>query len=156
MKEIQSHLFEKIERVADSVNKQLRKRGFVIPIKNKDGSVSYGNYLVVKNANGLFDIKENGYSVVNNINLIHSASILANKLALSRTLDNRIFNLDQSYGAKLVEADHYKSLAKKNAAQGQYDRSDILIIKSDDSRVKSKAYKNQVLEDFDKLLRSAK
>lgn len=156
MKEIQSHIFEKIERVAESVTKKLRRQGFVVPIKNQNGTISYGRFTVNKNKHGLYDIIENGLTVVNNINLIYSASILANKLAISRTLDSRIYNLDQSYGSKLIEADHYKNLAKKTAQRGQYDKSDILYIKSDDAALKSKTYKNQVLEDFDKLIRSAK
>ena len=52
MKKIPNDLYKKIVQVSTQVKMELRRKGIVVPVENKDGTVTVGNFLIVKKSDG--------------------------------------------------------------------------------------------------------
>ena len=87
MKKIPNDLYKKIVQVSTQVKMELRRKGIVVPVENKDGTVTVGNFLIVKNSNGFYSILDkNDDVVVDQINLPQTAVVVANNLAGIRSI----------------------------------------------------------------------
>lgn len=151
MKPITDDLYKKIVKVSDEVKKELRRKGLVIPIDNDDGSISVGNFRIVKERTNFYSIVDfEGERVVERINLPQSAIMLANTLALGLHIDSRIEQLDKSYGYALFEEQLHEQ-AVKNSHKKSLDYFDLMLTKCMIARAKKEDYKREIINSFEKL-----
>lgn len=150
MKPIPTDLYDKIERVTETVRKGFLNRGIVIPVKNRDGSINLGHFKVVNQHNGFYAIfNSRGDTVVDQINLPQTAALLANDLALGRWIDKQILESDRKYGYALFEELLYKQrLTKKNQALPDFEfaLNHSIIFKR-----KRESYERTIIKRFEKL-----
>jgi len=156
MIELTDRIFDKVANLADSVRAKLKKQGFVVPIKNHDGTLVFNHYQIVKNQYGLYDILERHETICKNINLLQSAILLANKLAANRILDAKIYELDQSYGHRLFDIDYYKRLIEKNNKKSSLQKISLLQIKYNNAVLRSHIIKQEITDLLNNLVQSAK
>lgn len=99
MKLTKKQLFHKVEDIAKQVKSDLRKKGYVIPIKERNGTINLDGVRVRK-------IKETFYSVydrqdravIENLNSLQTAIVLANRLALNKSIDDLLVEADRQFG----------------------------------------------------------
>lgn len=154
MKKFNADLVKELISLNRNVVRDLRTRGYVPPTKTKDGKVKVGSYLIEKDLNGFYSIKDNEGSIINqNINLPQSAAILANNLALGmRTEKDKILILDTYYGHYYFDELNCQKLYRKYSLQNS-GRAEILLEKLQTARLKKKFFLNKIIEGFDNLLR---
>jgi hypothetical protein len=154
MTQISEHLYKKLQQVTFEVKKTLGQRGVAIPVKNRDGSILIGSY-TVKKINNYYQIRDYSQEVVvDQINLPHSAIVLANGLALGKYLDTDLLNKDRYYGYAAFEEDYHKKIAVKNLNKN-LDRAELAFTISAVKKNKKDIYKSDILRTFDKLKRFA-
>ena len=144
----QEIIFEKIEALTRGVLNNLRSKGMVVPVENEDGTITIGRYSIIK-TQGFYQIVNHVNEVlVGNINLPHTALMIANDLALNKFVDSRTIELDRNYGYALFEEQLYKKISKKYKSYGDYD---IAVTKCQVARAKKEHNKRAILAHFDKL-----
>lgn len=144
----QEIIFEKIEALTRGVLKNLRSKGIVVPIENDDGTITIGRYSIIK-SQGFYQIVNYANEIlVPNINLPHTALMIANDLALNKFIDSKTIELDRNYGYALFEEQLYKKISKK---QKSYEDYDIVVTKGLVARAKKEHNKRAILAHFDKL-----
>jgi len=148
-----NELYNKITNLSKETRNELRRRGFVIPVKNEDGSIRIGPYLIRKHSNVFYKITDHADNIiVDYINLPHTAAILANDLALGYDLDKDILDKDRAYGyAEFQDQLYNHSLTTKKSQ----DYIDILHSKFEFSRSKKTSYKQDIVRRFEKLTKIA-
>jgi len=153
MKNIHDELYAKITQVSIQVKNELRKKGIVVPVQNKDGSVTVGNYRIVKNRAGFYSIldKDNDI-VVDYINLPQAAAVLANGLALGKFKDTALIESDQRYGYALFD-EMVHTRAIKLSKTKSLEQFEITVTKNIIARARKENYKNDVIKSFEKLIK---
>lgn len=153
MKPLPDDLYRKIEILNQTVVEKLRQQGIVLPVKTNSGTISIGKYFIEKNKNGSFEIVTGrGDHIVSDINLPQTAALVANNLALGKWLDRDLITVDQKYGhASFDELVHQKS-AERSIRLKNYDKAEIMMIKSSIARHKKEHYKRTISASFEKLL----
>lgn len=154
MKNLPKDIYQRIHEIDVKVKSKLRQRGIVVPVKNSDGSIRVGHFIIKKDIEGFFSI--NNYAnepVIDKINLPQSAALLANGLALGKFIDTDILTADRKYGHALFEEEYEKFLVRKIAKKNAIDKLDIYHAKSHLAKLKKEYYKNQVLQGFERLMR---
>jgi hypothetical protein len=153
MKHQINEIYKKFIEISQGVQSDLRKQGIIIPSNNKDGSINVGNYRIVKNQDGMFQISDHkGRVVLDNINLPQTAVIMANDLALGKFLDRYVLAQDQIYGYALFEDQlHRRAIQKgKNKSLDHYE---LMLTKSMINRAKRDNSRREVQLRFEKLTR---
>lgn len=146
-------LYEKITYLNKLVKDNLRKKGVVVPVQQKDGSIKIGNFFVVKNSTGFYSINNIKHSIiVDNINLPQTAILIANKLALGKYLDMDILKADQYYGYAFFDEHIHSKSSLRSLAEKKYERAEIMAVKSEISKNKKIYYKNIIKTNFQKLI----
>jgi hypothetical protein len=153
MKPVTEDLYKKIVKVSTEVKKEFRSKGLVIPIENKDGSVTLDNFTINKDSNGFYAIiNSRGHIVVEQINLPQTAAVLANGLALGKLLDNDLLKKDQEYGYALFdELLHEQAVGRSN--KKSLDYFDLRLTKCMIARAKKEHYKSDIVKSFEKLIK---
>ena len=153
MKKIPNDLFKKIVKLSDEVRADLRRRGIVVPVDNEDGSISIGQYKIVKTQSGLYNILDRFDDItVDNLNLPQSAVIVANNLALGRFVDTATVNLDRHYGYALFEELlHQRAVEKSKKKSLEY--FDLMMTKCMIARAKKERSKREVVQTYEKLIK---
>ena len=153
MKNIPDDLYNKIVKLSDAVKKDLLKKGVVVPVKNKNGSINVGNYKIVKNNEGYYNIlSRSGDVIVDQINLPQTAAVVANGLALGRFKDDNLIDSDKRYGFALFdEMLHTRSV--ENSSKKSLEYFDLMLTKSLIARAKKEKYKQDVIKSFEKLIK---
>lgn len=147
-----SALFKKVVNISKQIDNRFYQKGIAIPSKNKDGSIKLGNYTIVKN-NGLFLIKDySNQIVVKQINLPHTAILLANSLALGKFMDTQLLDNDRKYGYAIFEEQKYGSKSKNLSV----DKLVLFESKLTDARLKKDMYRKYVLNKFEKFVKMYK
>jgi hypothetical protein len=142
-------VYKQIEKIALNVKQDLRQKGFVVPLKNKDGSISIDDYKIIKKRNGFYTIKNRiGDTLVDHINLPQTAALLANGLALGRWIDDNILASDRQYGYSLFEEQLATRIIENRK---DWDRVDIMYTKIDAAKHKKISAKNTIMHSFEKL-----
>lgn len=114
MNNITKETWDKIFSISVKVKNNLRKKGFVIPIQNDDGTIKIGFY-TIKKENDFYSIYDStNYLIVDKLNLAQSAVLIANKLALGKFMDKNILELDRNYGYALFEEQLNSTSKRKN------------------------------------------
>ena len=139
-------LYKKIVQLSNDVKQELRKKGLVVPNRNKDGSITLGSFTIVKDTENFYNILDkNGSTVLRNINLPQSAVLLANSLALGKQIDYSIVSKDRSYGFAVFE----ETLTKKAASKSSnLEKWDIMTTKNMIAQAKKNYYKEQIVSSF--------
>jgi hypothetical protein len=151
MKKIPDTVYNKFAKLSDEIKREFRRKGFVIPTTNDDGSIRVGLFNVVKNKNGFYQVEGiNGRVVVDNINLPQTAAIVANDLALGRILDSMLIKKDQMYGYALFEEQLHKKSAEKYRSKN-LDQSVLRTTKQLMSKQKKDYFKQEISKHFEKL-----
>lgn len=142
----------KVEKIARKVKDDLRQSGFVIPVNNRDGSISVDNYKIVKDKSGFYSIRDRDNDVViKQINLPQTAAVLANKLALGRGIDTEILLDDREYGYNLFEELLSKQISEASIVKKDYDRADLMSVKLRIASYKKTEAKKKITYSFEKL-----
>lgn len=144
--EINKDLYHKVVEISTQIKNNFQRRGIAIPVKNDDGTISLGNYLVVKNNTFYSILDYSNKPVVEKINLPQTAVILANNLALGKFLDTSILQKDRSYGYAAFEEQLQTKLARSKTTN-----RDIHIIKATNAKLKKDYHKKDIDRSFEKL-----
>ena len=152
MKKIPNDLYKKIVQVSTQVKKDLRRKGIVVPVENRDGTVKVGSYLIVKDSEGFYSILDRDNDVVvDQINLPQTAVVVANNLALGRYKDVNLINADKNYGyAAFDELLHMRAVEKSSKKSLEY--FDVMLTKGMLARAKKESYRSDIVRSFEKLL----
>lgn len=152
MKKIPNDLYKKIVQVSTQVKMELRRKGIVVPVENRDGSVTVGSYLIVKDAEGFYSILDRDNDiVVDQINLPQTAVVVANNLALGRFKDLKLIDADKNYGyAAFDELLHMRAVEKSSKRSLEY--FDVMLTKGMLARAKKESYRSDIVRSFEKLL----
>lgn len=148
------YLFEQIAELAIEIKETFREQGIVLPSVTAEGSVKIGNYFISKNKLGFYSIN-NRYKDVfyDNINLPHTALILANSLASGATIDKKVIILDREYGYSTFENKNFSRLLENYELKKEWARYDATIVKQEVAQNKAEYSKNEILRYFEKLRR---
>ena len=148
------YLFEQIATLAIEIKENFREQGIVLPSVTSEGSVKIGNYFICKNSLGFFTIK-NRYKDVfyDNINLPHTALLLANSLASGSEIDKKIIVFDRDYGYSSFEDRNFARLLEHYKLTKDWVRYDATLVKQEIAQNKAEHSKNEILKHFEKLRR---
>ena len=109
--------------------------------------------LTVKNKDGSYKIiSQHGEEIVVDINLPHTAALVANSLALGKWIDRDLIAIDQKYGHALFDETIHRKSAETNLQRKNYDKAEIMLIKTDIAKHKKENYKRSIIFNFEKLL----
>lgn len=151
MKNLPNNLYNKIQELSEDVRKDLKRKGVVVPVKNRDGSVSIGHYRIVKSDEGYSIVDSFNEAIVDRINLPQSAVLVANGLALGKYKDSTIIDNDRRYGYALFEEElHNKAVARSKKKTLEY--YDVMSTKAIIAKLKKEQYKRDVLNKYEKLI----
>lgn len=143
-------IFNKVQQVAKSVKEELREQGYVIPIKEKDGSYNFDGVYVKKIKGTFYTVYDKyGMPVVENVNLLQTAMVLANSIALGRYPDIKLIEADRQYGYQSFKIDVYTARLKK-----AIELTDNWLYYDTRMRIaqaNSENYKRTIMHSFDKL-----
>lgn len=154
MKQLPNDLYQKIETLNKDVKEQLKLQGIIVPVKGNNGSIKIGHYTILRNNLGVYSILNiNNNTVVDNINLPQTAALIANRLALGKWVDDELIKVDQKYGHAEFDELLHTHLAEKNAKSKNYDRAELMIMKSSVARYRKDQHKKSITRSFDKLLK---
>jgi len=148
MENIPNELFQKVVKLSSEVKNKFHEQGIAIPIKNDDGTISIGNYKIIKENNFYSIVDYADVIVVDKINLPQSAIMLANSLALGKFLDKKLILKDQKFGYALFEELLHAKLIKGNVNS---DFKDIQLSKMNIAKSKKQFYKRDIKQSFEKL-----
>jgi hypothetical protein len=144
-------LYKKFVEVSAEVREDLRRRGLIVPVSNKDGTISVGTYRIVKDRNDLFTIVDSRNRIeIDGINLAQTAIIMANDLALRKFLDRSIIKRDQEYGYALFKGQLYRRALQRSKNQ-PIERYDLMAAKSSINREKKERCRRDIEHSFEKL-----
>jgi hypothetical protein len=150
MKPLTEELYKKLTVLGRNVKQQLRQKGFVVPVKNSNGSISFDKFTVIHKSNGFYTILDSHQDpVIDQINLPQTAVILANNLALGKYKDDKLIKNDQYYGYAEFEKQVYKrALMRKGTSLMHFDVSQS---KYSTAHEKRELYKKTIMASFEKL-----
>lgn len=150
MKNLTEDLLKKLSQLDREVKSQLRAKGFVVPIKSKNGTIKFGWYTVVRNNDGSYSVLDHANeSIVSGINLPQTAVITANSLALGKHKDAQLIDLDRRYGYADFKEQLYKRAIERD--DKSLDYFDINLEKHKTALHKKAVYRCEITKSFDKL-----
>lgn len=149
MKKISDKVLTQFENLAKNVISDLKKKGHVIPMEEKDGSIKFENFTVRKHNNFYSIVGKNGDTIAKQINLPQTAMVLAHDLALGKILDSDIIKLDKEYGFRLFDEEVYSSAA--NRKKNNIDQIIFYRTRCEIARVQKGQIKSRILTSFRKL-----
>lgn len=147
-------LYQKILNLTRKVRDDFRRKGMVIPVKNSDGNVRVGKYLITRmNTDFYCVVGVDGEVMAENLNLPQTAVVVANHLALKGYLNTDIVEKDREYGYAYFEHQVYQRA--RDRAEIDPDYYDLKASKYEYSGERAELYKQQILEQFNKLQKVA-
>ena len=141
--------YKKISQLTLEVKRTLRHRGLVVPVKNKDGTITLGQYTIIKYLNGYAILDYDNEPLIQQINLPQTAIIVANKMALGRYRDTELLEIDRQYGY----CDFQEKLYKKTMPRTDLERFSIYMTKYEVAQVKKQQFKQEIVRSFEKLIK---
>jgi hypothetical protein len=150
MNSTKNKIFNKVQEVAKSVKKELRDKGYIVPVKETDGSINFEGVRVRKIKDTFYTIYDiHNIPVVENLNLLQTAVVLANNISLGRWPDMKLIEADKQYGYQSFKLEVYK--ARRNKAT---EFTDTWLYYDTRQRIASEnteKYKKVITASFDKL-----
>lgn len=114
MKLTKNQIFNKVEDIARQVKNDLKKKGYVVPTKDRDGTINLDGVRVRKVQDTFYSIYDrHNRLVASNINSLQTAIVQANRLALNKGLDDVIMEADRQYGFQSFKLEIAESRIKK-------------------------------------------
>lgn len=150
MPKVQKDLVKKVQSLADNVKHDLRKKGVVLPVKQKDGSVCFDDYTMKKKDDGFYIFKKKA-QIVGPINLAQTAIVLANSLALGKAIDDKILHEDTWYGYKLFDEEVYTKSATNSLKTKNYDKADWCFTRASIAKQLKEAHRNNIMSQFNRI-----
>lgn len=139
-------LYTKIVEINNEVKQNLRRRGLVVPVRNRDGSISLGAYTVNRTEDGYTIVKGKSEIVAKQINLPQTALIIANNLAVGKFMDTSLIDKDRHYGSALFEEELAKRVISR--IKNNVDKWDLMTTKCMIAQARKNYYKNQIVDHF--------
>jgi hypothetical protein len=153
MKNVHNDLYGKITQVTADVKESLRKKGLVVPVKNRDGSIVVGHCRIKKDSNGYYAIVDRqGDLIVGSINLPQTAAVLANALALGKNKDDKILEADKNYGFAFFD-EQVHTRAVELSKDKPLERYELMMTKRNIARIRKENYRNEIVKSFEKLIK---
>lgn len=150
-----NQVFKRVEKLANEVKQDLRKKGLVVPRDNGDGTVTVDRYTIVKERTGFYSILDyHNEAIVEHINMAQAAAVIANNLALGRWIDQDVLNHDREYGYKSFEEELTKKQAEKSLRNADTARAEVMYAKASIAKTKKLSARRYILNSFEKLRRT--
>ena len=150
MPKVQKNLVDKVQVLADNVKRDLRKKGVIVPVKHKDGSISFDEYTMIKKQDGYYILKGNT-EVAGPINLPQTAIVIANGLALGRSVDYKLLDHDKWYGYKSFDEEVFTRSANNSIKTKNYDKADWCFTRAGIAKQQKEAHKSDILSHFNRI-----
>lgn len=149
-----NYILQELSSLKKTIEQNLKKRGLVPAKKTKNGIARIGNFYIKKEETGLYSVLDSNNNIIaQDINLPHSAAVLANNLALGQWTNREILDLDRKYGHYTFDEQLTKVYYTKNYQNKNYNKADILNEKLKTASQKRVYYKNKILEGYNKLIK---
>lgn len=153
MKNVHNDLYSNITRVTADVQESLRKKGFVVPVKHRDGSIGVGRCRIIKDLTGYYSIVDkHGDVIVGEINLPQTAAIIANGIALGKHKDDKIIEIDKNYGYAFFD-EQVHSRAVELSKNKPIERFELMLTKRNIDRIRKENYRIEIIKSFEKLIK---
>lgn len=147
----EKQLFEKFEQLAQSVKRDFKTKGLIIPSRCRDGSIQVGSFFVVKKDNFYVVNNSNGHTVIGPLNLAQTAILVANDLALERWADDKLLHNDRWYGYKFFTEQAALARAERARKDKDPDRAELSQYKALVAAEQKMVYKKDIDSRFNKL-----
>lgn len=138
-----------IDRAVIKFENLLRDVDKLMPALLKDGSIGYHNYIVKKNAIGLWDLVQIGKKFKNNIGSFYlksSALMAARQHRYNRIMElSRTKDLDQRYWSNYMDSVNFKEMYKKTKDEV---KRDIFLWRYELARDRSEHYQYEITQAF--------
>lgn len=149
----EKQIFDQFSKLANNIKQNLKKKGLVVPVQRKDGSIQVGVFTIVKKTDGYYINDKFNESLLGPLNLAKTAVVLANDLALGRWPDHKLIESDQWYGYKDFEEKVATSIAEKAKKSKDADKLDFNLYQASVAASRKAKYKKTIDTRFDKLYR---
>jgi len=147
-----NQLYRQFVDLVLEVKEDFRSRGIVLPSKDSEGRVKLGNYSVVKKDTGFYAVVGPRNRIIHdNINLPHTALLIANALALGKWVNDDLLKQDEEYGFSKFECENFQRLSAILTKKGEWDRYDALLIKQEQAVNRAYKAKQDIVLHFEKL-----
>lgn len=147
-------LYKKVSELTAGIKQEFRNNGIVIPVRGLNGGIKLDDFTVTKTNNNTYTITDSDENtIVKDINLAHTAILLANDLALGKGLDLTVLENDKTYGYSLYEEEYMRRLRASLIKKKDWTRAETLKLKEDQAGQKSRAAKKEIIASFEKLRR---
>jgi hypothetical protein len=146
-------LFNKVEDLAQQVKHDLRRKGVIVPVKNKDGSINLDKYRVVKTDDFFYVLDQRNESLVGPVNLAQTAILIANDLALGKFIDSDIVKQDTWFGYKSFDEESYTRSARINLKKHNIEQAEIFLTRAELAKQQKNYWKRTITDRFNKLQR---
>ena len=151
MKKIPKSVAGKMEKVANAVISDLKRKGYVVPVKNPDGSIQYDKYLVTKTHDGFYQVtNKTGKVYADNLNLPQTAAVLAHSMALGNLPDEKLVTLDKNYGYRAFDEDLYRAACHRS--NNDVDLKILYQTRYEIAKQRKNQFKSQIMKSFRKLI----
>jgi len=150
MPKVQKDLVERVNTIAEHVKDDLRKKGVIVPVKQKDGSVHFDDYIMVKESDG-YHIYKKKLHIAGPINLPQTAIVIANGLALGRLVDDKLIEQDRWYGFKLFDEEVYTKSANNSLKSKNYDKADFCFTRASIAKQQKETHKRDIMSHFNRI-----
>jgi hypothetical protein len=147
----EKHLFEQFEKLAKTVKTDFKKKGLVVPVQHKDGTIQIGVFTIKKKDSAYYIIGKNNSVVSGPLNLAQTAIVVANDLALGRWPDPTLIDNDTWYGYKAFAEESAKSVAERARRDKDPDRADLSLYKAGVASEQKLQYKKAIDQRYNKL-----
>lgn len=151
---VPNSLYKKLVNLSNDVKQALIQRGLAVPVENLDGSITIGYNTIVKRKDFLVILDFSGEVLIDKINLPQTAILLANDLALGKSINSQLLQIDRKYGYAAFEEALHIHLAERITSKDP-DQADIMIAKSRIDLQQKIYYKKQIMDRYEKLRRIA-
>lgn len=150
MPKVQKNLVEKVQTLADHVKQDLRKKGVIVPTKQKDGSIHFDDFIMIKETDGYHIYKKKTH-IVGPMNLPQTAIIIANGLALGKLIDEKLLEHDKWYGYKMFDEEVYTKSANNSVKSKNYDKADWCFTRAGIAKQQKELHKRDIMSHFNRI-----
>lgn len=158
MNNLQEDVYKKVLALAKEVKENLKKQGIAVPVENADGTIQMGKFSIIRNSDGFYSIVNQHKEIVaDNINMPQTAVIIANDLAIGKSLNQSLLETDKEYGFAFFEEALYKKIINQKSTNRKitFDHYDLLETKFLISKSKKEDRRRSIVSRFEKLRRLA-
>lgn len=104
-------IVDKLSTVSKNIKEQLKKKGIIVPVKTKDG-ILIEDYLVKQTPKGYVILNKQNVAIYENLYFIQTAILIANSLALKKTVRSSLTLDDMKAGINEFDTILYKQRLK--------------------------------------------